>query len=231
MIKFHGLIKSSLVDYPEKLAATFFTGGCNLRCPFCHNSSLVLNPESQPYLEEEEIKDFLIRKTRYLDGICITGGEPLIQNGIIDFIKYLKSLGYLVKLDTNGSLPDKLQNLLDLNLLDYVAMDVKSDKEGYALATGYEKINIENFDKSINILKNCKIDHEFRTTVVRELHSTQELINIAKWIGRDQKFYLQTFSDKGENIIQGLHGYSAEEEKVMQDTLKSYIDFIKVRGI
>lgn len=231
MMKFHGLIKSTLVDYPEKLAATFFTGGCNLRCPFCHNSTLVLDPESQPYLDEEEIKEFLVRKTRYLDGICITGGEPLIQDGLIEFAQYLKSLGYSVKLDTNGSLPNKLAELLELNLLDYIAMDIKSDKAGYAAAVGYPTINITNFEKSVEIIKNCKIDHEFRTTVVRELHSTQQLINIAKWIGRDQKYYLQTFSDKGENIIQGLHGYSAKEEKAMQNTLKSYIDFIKVRGI
>jgi len=110
-------------------------------------------------------------------------------------------------------------------------MDIKNDKDGYAAAVGYPSIDIENFEKSVEILKNSKIDHEFRTTVVRELHDTQRLINIAKWIGRDQKFYLQTFSDKGENIQNGLHGYSAEEEKAMQNTLKSYIDFVKVRGI
>jgi anaerobic ribonucleoside-triphosphate reductase activating protein len=230
-MKFHGLIKSTLVDYPEKLACTLFTGGCNLRCPFCQNSDLVLNPESQPYLDEEEINKFLEKRKRYMDGVCITGGEPLIQEGVVEFCRYLKSLGYLVKLDTNGTLPDKLQNLLDLNLLDYVAMDVKSDRAGYAESVGYSNINIEPFEKSIEILKHSKIDHEFRTTVVKEFHGIEELINIAKWIGKDQKYYLQTFSDRGSNIQQGLHGYSADEEKAMVKVLKSYIDSVQIRGI
>lgn len=230
-MKFHGLIKSTLVDYPEKLACTLFTGGCNLRCPYCQNSDLVLNPESQPYLDEDEINKFLEKRKRYMDGVCITGGEPLIQEGVVEFCRFLKSLGYLVKLDTNGTLPDKLQNLLDLNLLDYVAMDVKSDRAGYAESVGYSNINIEPFEKSIEILKNSKIDHEFRTTVVKEFHSIKELINIAKWIGKDQKYYLQTFSDRGSNIRQGLHGYGADEEKAMLKVLKSYIDSVQIRGI
>lgn len=230
-MKFHGLIKSTLVDYPEKLACTLFTGGCNLRCPFCQNSDLVLNPESQPYLNEEEINKFLEKRKRYMDGVCLTGGEPLIQEGVVEFCEYLKSMGYLVKLDTNGTLPDKLQNLLDLNLIDYVAMDVKSDRAGYAKSVGYSNINIEPFEKSIEILKHSKIDHEFRTTVVKEFHDIEELINIAKWIGKDQKYYLQTFSDRGSNIQQGLHGYSADEEKAMVKVLKSYIDSVQIRGI
>jgi pyruvate formate lyase activating enzyme len=230
-MKFHGLIKSTLVDYPDKLACTLFTGGCNLRCPFCHNSDLVLNPESQPYLSDEEVTKFLEGRKRYMDGVCITGGEPLLQAGIAEFCKYLKSLGYLVKLDTNGAFPEKLKTLLDLNLIDYVAMDVKNTKEEYARTVGYSEISIEPFEKSIEIIKNSGIEHEFRTTVVKEFHAVENLIEIAKWIGRDQKYYLQTFSDKGSNIQSGLHGYSADEEKAMQIQLKNHIDFVEIRGL
>jgi pyruvate formate lyase activating enzyme len=230
-MKFHGLIKSTLVDYPDKLACTLFTGGCNLRCPFCHNSDLVLNPESQPYLDEKEIKKFLEGRTRYMDGVCITGGEPLLQSGIIEFFEYLKSLGYLIKLDTNGAFPTKLKNLLELNLIDYIAMDVKNSKEDYAKTVGYSEIDVTPFESSIEIIKNSEVDHEFRTTVVKEYHTVENLIEIAKWIGKDQKYYLQTFSDRGSNIQSGLHGYNAEEEKAMQEKLKSYIDFVEIRGI
>lgn len=230
-MKFHGLIKSTLVDYPEKLACTLFTGGCNLRCPFCHNSELVINPELQPYLSDESIVKFLESRTRYMDGVCITGGEPLLQSGVIEFCRYVKSLGYLIKLDTNGAFPDKLKELLDLGLIDYVAMDVKNDKENYAATVGYSKIDIKPFEKSIRIIKDSKIDHEFRTTVVKEFHTVENLIRIAEWIGKDEKYFLQTFSDKGSNIQSGLHGYSAEEEKSMQEQLRSYIESVEIRGL
>lgn len=230
-MKFHGLIKSTLVDYPEKLACTLFTGGCNLRCPFCHNSELVINPELQPYLSDESIVKFLESRTRYMDGVCITGGEPLLQSGVTEFCRYVKSLGYLIKLDTNGAFPDKLKELLDLGLIDYVAMDVKNDKENYAATVGYSKIDIDPFEKSIRIIKESKIDHEFRTTVVKEFHTVENLIRIAEWIGKDEKYFLQTFSDKGSNIQSGLHGYSAEEEKSMQKQLRSYIESVEIRGL
>lgn len=230
-MKFHGLIKSTFVDYPEKLACTLFTGGCNLRCPFCQNSDLVLNPESQPYLNDNDIKKFLEGRTRYMDGVCITGGEPLLQTGITEFCQYLRSLGYLIKLDTNGAFPEKLKALIDAKLVDYIAMDVKNCKDKYALTVGYPTLNITPFEESIEIMKRSGIEHEFRTTVVKEFHCLENLIDIAKWIGKDQKYYLQTFSDRGSNIKSGLHGYSAEEEIEMQKQLKNYIDFVEIRGI
>lgn len=230
-MKFHGLIKTTFVDYPGKLACSLFTGGCNLRCPFCQNSYLVLNPESQPYLKDEDIKEFLKSRTRYMDGVCITGGEPLLQSGMVEFCQYLKSLGYFVKVDTNGAFPEKLKSLLNLNLIDYIAMDVKNNKDNYARTVGYSEINIEPFEKSIDIIKSSGIEHEFRTTVVKEFHRVENLIDIAKWIGKDQKYYLQTFSDRGSNIQSGLHGYNADEEKAMQEQLKKYIDFVEIRGI
>lgn len=230
-MKFHGLNKTTLVDYPGNIACTLFTGGCNLRCPFCQNSSLVLNPESEPYIDDEELTQFLEKRKTFLDGVCITGGEPLLQNDLESFCVYLKSLGYKVKLDTNGTFPDKLQNLLDKNLLDYVAMDIKSSKEGYAKAAGIEGLNISKIERSVEILKSTKVAHEFRTTLVKEFHTIKELISIAKWIGSKEKLYLQTFSDKGTNIEDGLHGFSEKEEKAIKNVLKTYIDFVKIRGI
>lgn len=230
-MKFHGLIKSTLLDYPGYFACTLFTGGCNFRCPFCQNSSLVLNPESEPTINEEELVNFLLKRKKYLDGVCITGGEPLLQKDIVNFCKFLKNIGYKIKLDTNGSFPKKLKKLLDLNLLDYIAMDIKSSKKGYSTAIGLDTLNIELIEESVEIIKNSNIEHEFRTTLVKELHSIDDLISIAKWLGPSEKFFLQTFEDKGSNIESNLHAFSKEEELYIKNKLKNYISFVEVRGI
>ncbi|MGD1817637.1 MAG: anaerobic ribonucleoside-triphosphate reductase activating protein [Pleomorphochaeta sp.] len=227
---FHGLIKSTLLDYPGKLACTLFTGGCNFRCPFCQNSALVLNPASEPTLDSEELNAFLKKRTKYLDGVCITGGEPLLQKNVDDFCKYLKDLGYLVKLDTNGSFPSKLENLISHNLVDYVAMDLKSSREGYAKAVGIENLKISLIEESVEILKNTSVEHEFRTTLVKELHGEQEIKGIGEWLNKDQKLYLQKFEDKGANIVQNLTGFNLNETISIKNILKNYIDFIEIRG-
>lgn len=228
---FHGIVKSTLLDYPGKLACTLFTGGCNFRCPFCQNAALVLNPKAEPLVDKDELDKFLKQRSRYLDGVCVTGGEPLIQRNVDDFFKYLKDLGYLVKLDTNGSFPDKLNSLISKNLVDYVAMDLKSSKDGYAKAVGLESFDIKVIEESVNILQSSSIDHEFRTTLVKELHGDKEIEGIGKWLNRNQKLYLQKFEDKGSNIQKNLTGFNAFEMKTIQNTLKSYIDFVEVRGI
>lgn len=227
---FHGLVKSTLLDYPDKLACTLFTGGCNFRCPFCQNSALVLDPSSEPTLDKVELDLFLKKRIKYLDGVCITGGEPLLQRNVADFCKYLKDLGYLVKLDTNGSFPQKLDKLISQNLVDYVAMDLKSSKEGYAKAIGIENFDSSVIEESVEILQNCNIDHEFRTTLVKEIHSEKEIRGIGSWLRRDQKLYLQRFEDKGSNIVQNLTGFNEKETILIKDILKTYIDFIKIRG-
>lgn len=228
---FHGLIKSTLLDYPNKLACTLFTGGCNFRCPFCQNSSLVLNPSSEPLIDSDELEKFLKNRSRYLDGVCITGGEPLLQKDVDSFCKYLKDLGYLVKLDTNGSFPDKLEYLLSHHLVDYVAMDIKSSKEGYSKAVGIDNFNIDVIEKSIKLLENTDIDHEFRTTLVKELHGEKEIEGIGNWIRKDQKLFLQKFEDKGSNIVKNLTGFNINEMITIKNILKTYIDFVEVRGL
>lgn len=230
-MKFHGLIKSTLVDYPNNVACTLFTGGCNFRCPFCQNSSLVLNPQSEPTLDEDELVEFLKKRRKYLDGVCITGGEPLLQDDVVDFCKFLKSLGYKIKLDTNGSFPKKLKKLLDLNLLDYIAMDIKNSKTKYAKTIGSNFFDLEVIEKSVELIKTSNVDHEFRTTIVREFHTLDDLIEIAKWLGKDEKYYLQTFEDRGSNIATNLHPFTIDEEQCFLNELKSYIGFVEVRGI
>lgn len=227
---FHGLVKSTLIDYPDKLACTLFTGGCNFRCPFCQNSSLVLDPASEPVINSEELDSFLKKRKKYLDGVCITGGEPLLQKDIEEYCKYLKDLGYLVKIDTNGSFPQKIESLISKNLVDYIAMDLKSSKEGYSRAVGIENFDVSVIEESVNILQSCDIDHEFRTTLVKELHSEKEIHGIGKWLNKDQKLYLQHFEDRGSNIVQNLTGFSEKETKAIKDILKTYIAFIGIRG-
>ncbi len=227
---FHGLVKSTLIDYPDKLACTLFTGGCNFRCPFCQNSSLVLDPASEPVINSEELDSFLKKRKKYLDGVCITGGEPLLQKDIEEYCKYLKDLGYLVKIDTNGSFPQKIESLISKNLVDYIAMDLKSSKEGYSKAVGIENFDVSVIEESVNILQSCDIDHEFRTTLVKELHSEKEIHGIGKWLNKDQKLYLQHFEDRGSNIVQNLTGFSEKETKAIKDILKTYIAFIGIRG-
>ncbi|MGD1821418.1 MAG: anaerobic ribonucleoside-triphosphate reductase activating protein [Pleomorphochaeta sp.] len=228
---FHGLIKSTLLDYPGKLACTLFTGGCNFRCPFCQNSALVLNPSSEPVIDSIELDKFLKKRIRYLDGVCITGGEPLLQKNVIDYIKYLKDLGYLVKLDTNGSFPDKLENLLSKDLVDYVAMDLKSSKEGYSKAVGIDNFDITSIEQSVDLLQSSNIDHEFRTTLVKELHGEKEIEGIGLWLKKNQKLYLQKFEDSGTNIQQNLTGFNVNEMNSIKNILKSYINFVEVRGV
>ncbi len=228
---FHGIVKSTLLDYPNHLACTLFTGGCNFRCPFCQNAALVLNPEREPLVDSDELDKFLKQRSRYLDGVCVTGGEPLIQKNVDDFFKYLKDLGYLVKLDTNGSFPDKLEDLITNKLVDYVAMDLKSSKDGYSKAIGVENFDISVIEESVNILQSTSVDHEFRTTLVKELHGDKEIEGIGNWLNKNQKLYLQKFEDRGSNIKQNLTGFNDFEMKSIQNILKSYIDFVEVRGV
>jgi pyruvate formate lyase activating enzyme len=193
---FGGLQKTTLVDYSGKVAATIFTAGCNFRCPYCHNPELVL-PElikEQPKITEKEILNFLKEHQKLLEGVCITGGEPTIQPSLINFIKKVKDLGFLVKLDTNGSRPGVLNSLIEGNLIDYVAMDIKAPKQKYDLFVEDEKIG-ENIDKSIELLKQDKVDYEFRTTLAPDILEEQDILAIADWIKFAPRYFLQRFQN------------------------------------
>lgn len=230
-MKIMGLQKLTLLDFPGKMACTVFTGGCNFRCPFCHNATLVIGPECEPLMSEEEFFAFLTKRKGVLDGVCITGGEPTLQPDLEEFIVKIKALGYAVKLDTNGFLPDKMIDLVNKGIVDYVAMDIKSSPSGYGRATGIRNFNIAPIKRSIDFLTKGNVDYEFRTTVVKELHTEREIEDIGKWIEGDSKYYLQGFEDSGNLITGGLHGYDENEMKSLLNLLKNRLPKAEIRGI
>lgn len=213
----NGLNKTTLLDYPGRVAATIFTGGCNFRCPFCHNAGLVLYPYQQEVISEEEILLFLSKRKNILKGLCISGGEPTLQRDLPDFINKVKEMGYLVKLDTNGSNPVLLLNLIKKGLLDYVAMDIKNCVEKYQLTTGIDKtfnkekaFQIDQIKESVQILKTAQIDYEFRTTVVKEFHAREDLLKIADWIKGCPRYFLQQY-EENDNIIAVDEAFQTED--------------------
>lgn len=225
-----GLQKTTLLDFPEKVACTVFTGGCNFRCPFCHNASLVLYSGEVENISEEDFFSYISKRKGMLDGVCITGGEPLLCSDIEEFIKKIRSYGLLVKLDTNGSFPDKLEHLLDEGLLDYVAMDIKNSKEKYAVTAGMTSFPDE-IEKSIDIIIKKAPDYEFRTTVVRELHNTQDIVDIANRIKNAKKYFLQSYVDSGDTINKGFSAYSVDEMLRILENAKKILPETLLRGL
>ncbi len=230
-MKISGWQKITLLDYPGKVASTIFTCGCDFRCPFCHNPDLVTRTAQAPTIAETEIFEFLQKRRGKLDGVCVTGGEPLLQADITNFIKKIKELGFLVKLDTNGSFPEKLKELVNTGLVDYVAIDIKNCKEKYAQTVGLCKVEIKKIEESVNFLMQGKLPYEFRTTVVREFHTLDDLKKITHWIGEARAYFLQSFVDSGDLVQNGLHGYTEEEMREFCSALKDRCKKIEVRGI
>lgn len=228
-----GLQKITLLDFPGKVACTIFTGGCNFRCPFCHNASLVTHAETAKTIPEEEIFAYLSRRKGILDGVGITGGEPLLQKDIAEFCRKVHEMGLLVKLDTNGSYPDRLRALLDEGLVDYLAMDIKNCKDAYAETCGLSDMTeeLKRIDESIRLIMNSGIPYEFRTTVVRELHSKERIEALAKEIAGAERFFLQSFKDSGDLIGEGLSAYSAEEMEELLSLVKAYLPTAELRGL
>ncbi len=200
-MKIKGIQKTTLIDYPGKIACTIFLFGCNFRCGFCHNPELVLKTNSQD-ISEKEILEFLEKRKKQLEGVCITGGEPLLSLKK-DFVRKIKNLGYAIKIDTNGSLPEKLKEFLDGGLIDYVAMDLKSSKENYSKVVGVE-IDIGKIEESIKLLFSSKVNYEFRTTIVKRFHDEKEMKNLFAWISslvgnkKLKNYSLQGFVNKGK---------------------------------
>lgn len=199
-MEIHGFNKTTLLDYPGHVAATVFTGGCNFRCPFCHNAGLVLDPAGQELIAQEEVLAYLQKRRGILEGVCVTGGEPALQRDLKDFIKKVKELGYLVKLDTNGYHPELLWELLEEKLLDYAAMDIKASRENYSRACGLQRIDLARIEESVGILKSCEIPYEFRTTVVKGIHRVEEFDAIGRWLEGSRAYYLQGFQEN-DNMI------------------------------
>ena len=223
-----GYQKLTLLDFPGKVACTVFTGGCNLRCPFCHNGSLVRAPGAHENALEEVLA-YLRKRRGLLDAVCISGGEPLLQPDLAAFILQLKEMGYLVKLDTNGALPQVLQPLLTEGLPDYVAMDVKSSPAGYPLATGIAA-DASAFLQSIELIRQSGIPHEFRTTVVKGIHKEQDLVAIASLLG-DETYFLQGFVDSGDLLGEGCAAFSPQEMQAMLDAVRIHTPRAALRGV
>ena len=224
-----GLTKTTLLDYPGKVAATVFTGGCNFRCPYCHNGQLVINPSSEPKITEDEVFEHLTKRRKVLEGVCITGGEPTIQADLKDFICRIKDMGYMIKLDTNGTNPKKMLEFIREGLIDYVAMDVKNSPNKYGITTGCNEQAFKNVAESVEILKSEITPYEFRTTVVRQFHTDADLQEIAEWIHGTSKWYLQSYKESDSVIQKGLSAYTKDELVRMTENIEG-IDVV-LRGL
>lgn len=227
----HGFQKMTLLDFPGKVACTVFTGGCNFRCPFCHNALLVTELSKSESFKEEEILDFLKKRKGLLDGVAITGGEPLISDDILYFAEKVKNLGFAVKLDTNGSYPQRLKKAVGEGIVDYVAMDIKNSKELYAETAGLSFFEISNIEESVDFLLSGKVDYEFRTTVVNGFHTVESIENAAKWISGAKRYFLQNFIDSGCLIGEGMTGVSKDEMLLMRSAARKYVHAAELRGV
>ena len=216
-----GIQKLTLLDFPGKTACTIFCYGCNFLCPFCHNALLVTEKAEQ-FIDEEEIFSFLKKRQGILDGVCVTGGEPTLQKDLKPFLKRIKEMGFAVKLDTNGYKPDLLREIINEGLCDYVAMDIKNTPEKYSLTAGKE-IDTDKILESISVLKEGKVACEFRTTVVKEFHTQEDIKKIAELLKGDIPFFLQQFKDSGNLISDGLSAYSKEEMVSLTEKAKEFL--------
>ena len=232
-MKISGIQKLTLLDYPGKVACTLFTAGCNFRCPFCHNAMLVLPEQIEDAsLGEDEILSFLKKRQGVLDGVAITGGEPLLHRELPELLGKIKALGYKIKLDTNGSNPELLRSIIENRLVDRVAMDIKNAPEAYGETVGVTEVDIAPIAKSKDMLLRGDIDYEFRTTVVKGIHTEESLIGAAKWIAGAKEYYLQQFKDSGNLILpEGLEAYDEKEMHALADAVREYVPAVQVRGV
>lgn len=230
MICLQGLQKLTLLDYPGRVACTIFTGGCNFRCPFCQNSDL-LPCRQQTKFAAEDLLRFLEKRKGLLDGVCISGGEPLLQDGLAAFLRDIKALGYAVKLDTNGSFPEKLRELVEEGLVDYVAMDIKNSPARYAETTGTTGLYNQAVAQSAEYLMQGHVPYEFRTTVVKEFHTEKEFQQMAAWIQGAKAWYLQSFVDSEQVLVDGLHACEPEELESFRQQVLSLVPSVKLRGV
>ena len=230
-MRIDGLQKMTLLDFPGRVACTVFTAGCNFRCPFCHNAPLVTEiEESTPYSPEEVLK-FLEKRKGLLDGVALTGGEPLLQPGVSEWLEQVKALGFAVKLDTNGSSPDKLADLVSRGLVDYVAMDIKNSEEKYPLTAGIQPDMLPAIRKSVSFLLSGTVDYEFRTTITAEFHEVSDFKKIGEWIHGAKRYFLQPFVDSGDLISkEPMHAPEESTLKAMLDTVSPFVLHAEIRG-
>ncbi|MCR5452678.1 MAG: anaerobic ribonucleoside-triphosphate reductase activating protein [Lachnospiraceae bacterium] len=229
-MKIYGLQKMTLLDYPQKVACTVFLGGCDFRCPFCHNFELVTGGAS-PVMDEEELFEFLEKRRGLLDGVVFTGGEPCLWSDLFNLIKRTKELGYLVKLDTNGYHPEPLEELLEAGLLDYVAMDIKNGIYRYKRTVGLDIIDSSKIKQSISLIMKKAPDYEFRTTVVREFHDEKSFELIGELIPGAKNYYLQAFTDRDTVPDRNLSSPTKEELEKYKKIASAYAKNVEIRGV
>lgn len=229
-MRIHGLQKMTLLDFPGRVACTVFLGGCDFRCPFCHNFELV-NGTAQPLMDEAELLAFLEKRKGLLDGVAVTGGEPCLHRDLPELMEKIRAMGFATKLDTNGCHPDLLREILEAGLVDYVAMDVKNSPAKYAATCGVERVDMDAIHRSIELLINGKTDYEFRTTVVRELHQAADFAEIGQLIRGARHYFLQCFTDRDTVPKRTLHAPTAEELRHYADIVRPYVPDTRLRGI
>ena len=229
-MEIYGLEKMSMVDYDGKVAATVFTGGCNFRCEFCHNSPLVLGFKDLPFIPEQEVLDYLKKRYGLLDGVCVSGGEPTLQKDLVSFIEKIKNIGYSVKLDTNGTDFEIVKTLNENGLVDYFAMDIKNAKEDYAKIIGFDKFDTSEIEKTVSYFLSGKADYEFRTTLIAEYHDQEKIEKIGKWIKGANKYFLQKFKDSENCIKANLSAIDGKTALRFKDLLTEYIPNTHLRG-
>lgn len=225
----HGLQKMTLLDFPGKVACTVFTAGCNFRCPFCHNARLVTETEASDEISAKTVLSFLKKRVGLLDGICITGGEPLMHRDIDGFMRAVKDMGFLIKLDTNGSFPERLSALIDEGLPDYVAMDIKNSKEKYAMTAGCTPDLLPRIEESVARLMQGQVDFEFRTTVMEEFHTPADIYAIGQWIAGAPRYFIQSFNDSGDLIEKRT--FTAPSASVLNDMLNAVRPFVPAAAL
>lgn len=229
-MKIHGLMKMTLLDFPGQVACTVFLGGCDMRCPFCHNAEL-LDPDAPADLDEEALYEFLGKRHGLLDGVVFTGGEPLLRKELPDVMKKIREMGFKIKLDTNGNHPDRLKEIVEAGLVDYVAMDIKNSPERYAQTCGLEKVNMEKINESISLLMHEAPDYEFRTTVVAQLHDRDSFLAIGPWLKGAKRYFLQAFADRDTVPFAGFTAPSKESLEEYAEVLRPFISEVSIRGV
>ena len=229
-MKIHGLQKMTLLDFPGKVACTVFLGGCDLRCPFCHNAELI-DGSAPAVMEEDGLLRFLETRKGLLDGVAFTGGEPLLRGDLAPLMRRIREMGFAVKLDTNGTHPEHLRALTDEGLIDYVAMDIKNSPERYALTAGLEDMDLAPVRESVKILLEGKTDYEFRTTAVAELHDEDSFRQIGPWIRGARRYFLQQFTDRDTVPFGGFHAPAPEDMRSWAEIMRPFVPDTKLRGV
>ncbi len=230
-MKICGLQKLTALDYPGKIACTVFTPGCNFRCPFCHNAAIVTGEEQNAFIDEAEVFAYLEKRRGMLDGLAVTGGEPLLQRGLGDFLRKVKDMGFLVKLDTNGSLPERLKTLLDGGLVDYVAMDIKNSPAKYAATCGLGSVDMNSVCESVRLIMASGVDYEFRTTAVAQLHNDADFEAMGELIRGAKRWFIQNFVDSGGLIGSGLSAAPKSDMQRWAALAGRFVEYVEIRGI